>query len=1392
MKKSLLILFFYVGMVSFAVGQPEKISYQGMLRNSSGVPITNTQIRLRLSILDSIMNGSSLYTETHITTTTSGGQFNIFIGGGVPVSQSFASIPWSNGRDKFLKLELDAQGGTNFQPFGTAPLLSVPFALHAQSANEVKEGAIIRGNNGETYQISVGSNGPAWNCNPPVTTANAGANQLNLPGIVFNLTGNQPGTSNSGTWSVLSGTGGIIENSSTYNSTFIRGNDSIYSLIWKMQSACGTSRDTATLRFAALIENQSCLGSTSLSYLGNNYPIVRIGNQCWMAKNLDVGSMLVGSSNPSNNAVIEKFCYNDQLSNCSTYGGMYLWAEAVQYQNGASSTSSPTPSFAGSKIQGICPSGWHIPSKEDWCTMVNYYDATRSCGTTGTSFSYVGGVLKSLSNWNSPNGGATNRSGFSAVSNGYRYPQGTFLGLGNDAGFWTSSNSNGEAVYFWLDYQLSSIGIENGNKITGNAVRCVKDTLCSPTTSSAGPDQLSLSGSTATLAANTPAAGETGTWTITTGSGATLSNVNSPTATFTKGTDSAYTLVWTIAGPCGTSRDTVHLRFPSPVGTTCGQAVNYAGESYPTVKIGPQCWLAKNLNVGTMINGSVDQSNNSSLEKYCFNNDPANCVTYGGLYQWGETVQYKNGASNTTSPNPPYSENVQGICPTGWHLPLEYEWTALETYLGNPVGGALKSTSNLWTSNTGATNSSGFSALPSGTRYHDGTFGGQGVETSFWSSSEFIPNINGTIRKLINSSSSILAGYSIKNYGIPVRCIKDSICSPTPASAGPDLLNLSGASVNIVANPLGIGETGKWNVIAGSGVPDNSFNSPNITFNKAADNAYTLVWIITGACGISRDTMNISFGTSPSNNPCLGATTISHLGEEYASVMIGSQCWLGRNLNVGTRVDGLNNQTNNGITEKYCHNNDPNYCSIYGGMYQWAEAINYQNGATNLTSPSPVLPNKVRGICPTGWHLPTDAEFCTFSKFLDPSSNCTAIGTTSSTLAGGSMKSVSNLWFAPNTGANNSSGFSGLPGGSRLPSGLFTSNEKLNGIFWTSSETDFSTVSAFSRALEWNSSSLIRGASGKEHGFAVRCIKDTICAPTTSSAGPDQLNLSGTTATLAANAPASGETGVWSIVIGSGGSLSSASSRTATFTKGTDSAYTLVWTISGSCGTTRDTMNLRFPAPVGTVCGQTITYAGESYPTVQIGTQCWFQKNLNVGTMINGSSNQTNNATLEKYCYNNDPVQCTVYGGLYQWAEAVQYQNGASNTTSPSPAYTGNVRGICPAGWHLPSFSEFNYLEVTFGGPNLAGGAIKSTNAALWDSPNTGATNSSGFSADPGGFRSDVGLNFTWARKSAYFYSSSENSSSTVFSSAVDYSNTLFSFPTNNKSFGYSVRCIKD
>ncbi|MBK7214078.1 MAG: hypothetical protein IPH88_12420, partial [Bacteroidales bacterium] len=135
----------------------------------------------------------------------------------------------------------------------------------------------------------------------------------------------------------------------------------------------------------------------------------------------------------------------------------------------------------------------------------------------------------------------------------------------------------------------------------------------------------------------------------------------------------------------------------------------------------------------------------------------------------------------------------------------------------------------------------------------------------------------------------------------------------------------------------------------------------------------------------------------------------------------------------------------------------------------------------------------------------------------------------------------------------------------------------------------------------------------------------------------------------------------------------------------------------------------------------TVHYFGKSYPTVQIGTQCWLKENLNVGTMINGQQQQTDNSVLEKFCYDNLELNCEIYGGLYQWNEAMQYQSNQ------------DIQGICPAGWHVPSQYEFNTLIEYLGGDSVAGGKMKESGTGNWMPPNVGATNESGFSGLPGG-----------------------------------------------------------
>jgi uncharacterized protein (TIGR02145 family) len=187
-----------------------------------------------------------------------------------------------------------------------------------------------------------------------------------------------------------------------------------------------------------------------------------------------------------------------------------------------------------------------------------------------------------------------------------------------------------------------------------------------------------------------------------------------------------------------------------------------------------------------MILGANDQTNNSVLEKHCYNNDTANCAIYGGLYQWAEAVQYQNGASNTASPNPAFTGNVKGICPTGWHVPSDGEWCTLTTFLdstvvcgllnsytGNVVGGKMKSTSSLWNSpNTGATNNNGFSALPGGYCDLNGSYANLGSTTNYWSTYE--TTSQGAINYLLNNfRTKIWRGSINKPFSFSIRCIKD-------------------------------------------------------------------------------------------------------------------------------------------------------------------------------------------------------------------------------------------------------------------------------------------------------------------------------------------------------------------------------------------------------------------------------------------------------------------------------------------------------------------------------------------------------------------------------------------------------------------------------------------
>ncbi|SOE78327.1 major paralogous domain-containing protein [Fibrobacter sp. UWT3] len=198
------------------------------------------------------------------------------------------------------------------------------------------------------------------------------------------------------------------------------------------------------------------------------------------------------------------------------------------------------------------------------------------------------------------------------------------------------------------------------------------------------------------------------------------------------------------------------------------------GQTYKTVTIGDQVWMAENLNYETE-------------NSYCYDDDPSNCAKYGRLYTWAAAMD-SVGTWTTNGKGCGYGSEcsptgtIRGICPEGWHLPDTTEWNTLITSVGgvqdedyaykwHGAGTALKSTGG-WYNDRNGTDAFGFSALPAGYRDYDGNYYGEGHYADFWSSTE--GNSSSAYSMYLNYDYDIAGLYgSYKYYGRSVRCLKD-------------------------------------------------------------------------------------------------------------------------------------------------------------------------------------------------------------------------------------------------------------------------------------------------------------------------------------------------------------------------------------------------------------------------------------------------------------------------------------------------------------------------------------------------------------------------------------------------------------------------------------------
>jgi len=232
--------------------------------------------------------------------------------------------------------------------------------------------------------------------------------------------------------------------------------------------------------------------------------------------------------------------------------------------------------------------------------------------------------------------------------------------------------------------------------------------------------------------------------------------VNSLTGVFTPsvaGTGTkTITYTYTNAAMCSANKS-IHIIVQAAPGFVCGNSLIDVrdNKAYPTVQIGGQCWMAANLNFGSILASTQDQRDNCVSEKYCYNDNPVNCINQGGLYQWDELMQYDVTPAD------------QGFCPPAWHIPTENDWNTLfANFINNGFAGSPLKYSGY----------SGFNALLFGARHIDKSWDFQGFATFFWSST-LRSSTQAWAHGMNDPDPSVSVYPASRGNGFSVRCLHD-------------------------------------------------------------------------------------------------------------------------------------------------------------------------------------------------------------------------------------------------------------------------------------------------------------------------------------------------------------------------------------------------------------------------------------------------------------------------------------------------------------------------------------------------------------------------------------------------------------------------------------------
>jgi uncharacterized protein (TIGR02145 family) len=477
--------------------------------------------------------------------------------------------------------------------------------------------------------------------------------------------------------------------------------------------------------------------------------------------------------------------------------------------------------------------------------------------------------------------------------------------------------------------------------------------------------------------------------------------------------------------------------------------LTYQEVDYPVVEINGQCWMAANLRSAYFRNGeSIPEFQNDNdwsvangSASAIYNHDENNLNTYGRLYNGFAVMDQRE------------------LCPSGWHVPSDCEWMYLEQSLGMPVdmqmlgnqsgrgtieGGKLKALEGWNDPNMGATDSLQFKLLPGGFRDGGGYFNGLGVACYLWTRSSFQNQLIWN-REFNTYDAYMNRNWHWKNMAYSVRCVKGITQAVITGCTEPNACNYL-PSANV--------DDGSCKV-AGTACDDRFTDTDNDAIDANCQCTGTLV-------------------SNGLYSPGDGVVDVD--GNFYPTLIINNQEWMRVNLQTthyrnGDSIAWKPNSSDWRAAEQgaYCYYlNDIYFREMYGNLYNFYAVAD------------------LRGLCPVGWHVPSDDEWNGLVSIMHPYNSSVVVGIESS-FVGGKLKATEG-WSMPNVGANDEVKLAFLPGGYRDWAGGFLREFKEGG--WWSSGNAYNASYNPDRVIFHDSTALYKTSSPRSKGRSVRCLRD--------------------------------------------------------------------------------------------------------------------------------------------------------------------------------------------------------------------------------------------------------------------------------------------------------------